>query len=270
MHGEFSSMCKKINLTVGVALALLPGLFFLPVAGAQSAPGSSLKERLDATYKNGAIFVVQQDGILGISTAEPGITGIPKATYKDGSLHPTSRLVVSGYESRGLLTRSFAIGVKVNVTYISLDLKRDKFTFSISECGSCDGSVEPAAYLSGAYTADVIFQFPKGYLANAELSKVLDEISRVFTIATVTTSVSPSAIAPLEKQEKMTEPPPPLPPPVEPQAPPKTIEVGQTVEQVVAALGQPAKIVKLLGAKELYFYKDLKITFVNGKVSDVE
>jgi hypothetical protein len=35
------------------------------------------------------------------------------------------------------------------------------------------------------------------------------------------------------------------------------------------ALGQPEKIVNL-GTKQIYVYKDLKITFVSGKVSDVQ
>jgi hypothetical protein len=42
-----------------------------------------------------------------------------------------------------------------------------------------------------------------------------------------------------------------------------------TPEQVEAAMGKPEKIVNL-GAKKLYVYKDLKVTFLNGKVSDVQ
>jgi hypothetical protein len=38
---------------------------------------------------------------------------------------------------------------------------------------------------------------------------------------------------------------------------------------VKAALGQPDKIVTI-GPKQIYVYKDLKVTFLNGKVSDVE
>ena len=53
------------------------------------------------------------------------------------------------------------------------------------------------------------------------------------------------------------------------QAEPQTIEKGQTTDQVQAALGKPDKIVNL-GAKQIYVYKDLKVTFVNGKVSDVQ
>jgi hypothetical protein len=53
------------------------------------------------------------------------------------------------------------------------------------------------------------------------------------------------------------------------QAQPATIEPGQTIDQVVGAMGQPEKIVNL-GKKQIYLYKDLKITFVDGKVSDVQ
>ncbi len=50
---------------------------------------------------------------------------------------------------------------------------------------------------------------------------------------------------------------------------PVKIDLGQTVDQVVAKLGQPVK--KFDGTqKTIYFYKDLKITFTSGKVSDVQ
>jgi hypothetical protein len=60
---------------------------------------------------------------------------------------------------------------------------------------------------------------------------------------------------------------PPPPPPSD--APPPTIAVGQTKDQVTAAFGQPARKATL-GAKEIYFYKDMKVTFTGGKVSNVE
>jgi hypothetical protein len=52
-------------------------------------------------------------------------------------------------------------------------------------------------------------------------------------------------------------------------AAPATVTRGQTIDQVVAILGQPNT--KLNGEqKTIYVYKDLKITFVDGKVSDVQ
>ena len=50
---------------------------------------------------------------------------------------------------------------------------------------------------------------------------------------------------------------------------PTQIELGQTVDQVTAALGQPSKIVDL-NVKLIYVYKDMKITFKAGKVTDVQ
>ena len=41
------------------------------------------------------------------------------------------------------------------------------------------------------------------------------------------------------------------------------------IDDVVKALGQPIKT-STVGSKTIYFYKDMKITFVNGKVKDVQ
>jgi hypothetical protein len=59
------------------------------------------------------------------------------------------------------------------------------------------------------------------------------------------------------------------PPPPPADAPPPTIALGQTKDQVTAGFGQPTRIAKL-GTKEIYYYKDMKVTFTNGKVSNVE
>ena len=48
-----------------------------------------------------------------------------------------------------------------------------------------------------------------------------------------------------------------------------SIQAGQSIDEVTAALGQPKEKVNL-GAKQIYVYKDLKVTFVNGKVTDVQ
>jgi len=68
-------------------------------------------------------------------------------------------------------------------------------------------------------------------------------------------------------------PPPPMqaiiPPPPPADAPPPTIAIGQTKDQVTAAFGQPQRLAKL-GVKEIFYYKDMKVTFTSGKVSNVE
>src|SRR5437773_998397 len=45
--------------------------------------------------------------------------------------------------------------------------------------------------------------------------------------------------------------------------------VNPTMDEVSASLGQPEKIVNR-GPKQIYVYKDLKVTFVRGKVVDVQ
>jgi hypothetical protein len=48
-----------------------------------------------------------------------------------------------------------------------------------------------------------------------------------------------------------------------------SIAPGQSPDQVKAALGEPTRVVNL-GAKTMFFYKDMKITFNNGKVTNIE
>jgi hypothetical protein len=50
---------------------------------------------------------------------------------------------------------------------------------------------------------------------------------------------------------------------------PINIAVGQTPAQVTAALGQPLSIADL-GIKKIYKYKDMKVTFKSGKVTDID
>ena len=52
-------------------------------------------------------------------------------------------------------------------------------------------------------------------------------------------------------------------------SPPPTISLGQSIESVTAAIGTPVRIVDL-GAKKIYVYKDMKITFTGGKASNIQ
>ncbi len=78
-----------------------------------------------------------------------------------------------------------------------------------------------------------------------------------------------SAPAPAAAPAPVDAPPPPIAPPPPPPSDPKEIKLGQTPDQVTAAIGQPDKIITL-GTKKIYVYKDMKVVFVGGKVSDVQ
>jgi hypothetical protein len=52
-------------------------------------------------------------------------------------------------------------------------------------------------------------------------------------------------------------------------AAPASVELGQTTDQVQAAMGAPTKMANL-GPKTIYYYNGMKVTFKDGKVSDVQ
>jgi len=81
---------------------------------------------------------------------------------------------------------------------------------------------------------------------------------------------APAAPAPAAAPAAAIAPIAPPPPPADAPPPaPKTIKIGQTRDEVVAAFGQPTKIIKL-ATKEIDTYPDMKVTFVHNKVSDVQ
>jgi hypothetical protein len=150
----------------------------------------------------------------------------------------------------GQNTRQLTIGEKVYITKIDVHTKNDKIMLTIVECDPCNGVQQPTSYKSA-----VVFQFPKDYLSKADPSQIKDVISLV---------LAPDASGQQQEAETQQEQAPDQTVP-----PPQTIQLGQTIDQVKTALGQPEKIVDL-GQKQIYVYKDLKITFVNGKVADVQ
>jgi len=52
-------------------------------------------------------------------------------------------------------------------------------------------------------------------------------------------------------------------------AAPPTLSLGMTIQDVKAIQGEPQKIVEL-GSKKIYVYPDLKITFIDGRVTDIQ
>jgi hypothetical protein len=123
---------------------------------------------------------------------------------------------------------------------VKTEVKEASIVFHVQSCGACDRNEVDPYY--PPYKASFAFQFPKRYLETAPFAEIQQTISQIFR------QVNPQA---------------------EPQATPARIELGYTIDQVMASLGQPDKVVEL-EAKEIYIYKHLKVTFLNGKVSDVE
>jgi hypothetical protein len=112
-----------------------------------------------------------------------------------------------------------------------------------------------------------VFQFPKDYLGGADGGQISDVINQILEIQADDSAQQDKGQdnAPAAQGQQAQQPP------AAPAAadPPPTIQLGQSPDDVKGMLGQPQKIVDL-GAKQIYIYKDMKITFVKGKVTDVQ
>jgi len=222
----------------------------------------------------GAILVLKKDNLMMVDVSNSNLF---QNTYKDGkitqnALGKLSRFHLPGVPavpSSGGAQRTFVAGEKMWVTGISVKesgVNVELYTDAINDV---------------RYRAVLTFPLKPAVPVGDQADKLLAE---VFDIQPSDDSGSsgqqqqPPASAqqqtpPSAAPQQAEAPPPPIPPPPPPaDAPapePKTVALGQTKDLVVANFGQPDKIAKV-GAKEIYYYKDFKVTFVNGKVTDVQ
>jgi hypothetical protein len=282
-------MRQKIEMAVRVAALIAVGITPCLVV-AQDLPAVSLEDQLKAQYTlvkmgsdsggdaivaEGTVLVIKKDGILSVPYGDR-----PVATkYQDGTVRSPSastmgaRGSLMGRVGKQQTPRLFQVGERVYPSKIAVNLPKDQVTIGIIACDSCN-NVSPATF----YKADVVFQFPKGALATTSLSQVEDTIAELLNIDDspgdqgVGQDGNGNDIGHGNRNDQQggnqgggvgqaqEQAPPPEP---------QQIEKGQSPDQVKAALGQPDKIVNF-GSKQIFIYKDLKVTFLNGKVSDVQ
>jgi hypothetical protein len=270
-------MPPKVTTTVRSAIIIFSGLVSVSVVAAQSV-APAVEDAIKAQYKlskfgrdsngwavaqAGTVLTLQQGGLLGIP---PERLVFCSAKYENDQLKAAGGFCAAAHRN---VSRFLQKGDKVYVFRIDENIKKEQISFKVVECDSCNGTDPPSFYKS-----EVVFQFHDGYLETAQPGPVLQTISQVFSPdkpdkGDAQQQAAPAVPAPAPATAA-TAPPAPIPPPPPPvDQPPASIDVGQTIDQVVAALGQPQRTAKV-GAKQIYFYKDLKVTFTNGKVSDVE
>jgi hypothetical protein len=251
--------------------ALFPAVLFAALMPWNQAPSpdAPLAEQLKALYKvtkfspvakgfavlePGTVLVIREEGILGVP---PANVAFGNSIYKDGKLHPPTagnRTII------GNVTRLLQVGEKVYVQTVDVNLKSDSVTLYIVEYESCNGVNQQSSFKSM-----VSFEFAKGSLATADPAEIKNTVGQVLSIDTSSNGGQQLRDSSAQQQGQPQQPPkqqPPLPQP-------PTIRLGQTVDEVQAVLGQPDKIVNL-GAKVIYVYKNLKVTFINGKVADAQ
>ena len=257
-------MLRRFDITLSLVI-LVSGLFSVSVAAQNAA---SLDEQLRAQYKMvkmgsdaeglkvvnpGTVLDVQKGGILGVI---PKSVAMCPSKFENGDLKRPGAFCVGMIGQQN--TRYLSVGEKVYPLKMEVNLAKDKVAIAVIECDSCNGVNQESSY-----KGEVIFQFAKGTLEKTTVPQVEDMISQVLAIDEGGSQGGNDAqqqnqnAAPAQGQQADQAP-----------APPVSIQSGQTIDQVVAALGQPEKIVSL-GAKQIYVYKDLKVTFENGKVKDV-
>lgn len=265
-------------------------IFSTSLAGGQAA---TLQDQLTKEYKlvkmgsdTGGYSVVEEGTVLAIQKG--GILAVPysdssdfKTKYQDGQIHGPGGLSVMGRKSvlghfgKEQTTHLFAKGDKVYPTKIDVNLAKDSVTLGIVACDTCN-KTDPPTYNK----AEVVFQFPKGSLANANQASIDKVIAEVFTVSKDDSKDDKGGNKGGQQQgaqgqggqdqgQQGAQDQGQQGGDQQQQAEPVSIEKGMTPDQVIDAMGQPEKKVTL-GVKQIYYYKDMKVIFMNGKVSDVQ
>jgi hypothetical protein len=210
---------------------------------------------LDDIVTPGSVLTLKKGRIV---MAPVSSTNVCQNTYKDGKL--TQNFLCKGLTRpfpgpslpAGMATRTFVPGEKLWLTKI--DVRDDAVIL-----GLFTDAIKDATGADVRYKADLKFVFPKGVQLTADQVESL--IAEVFSV-----QAADPAGAPTQQAAPPVAPPPagPVQPP-----PPIIVSLGQSPDQVTSEVGQPDHINKV-GAKQVYVYKDMKVTFLHGKVTDIQ
>ena len=287
--------CILVGLTAATAVVLIP------VNAQVGDAGTLAKEKLISDIKltksaadhsdivtAGDVVLLHKDGLMMCSSAS---SYAYSNTYANGvlSANNNNRLkqgtkdffkgkfsltgggTATDAANNACTSRKFVAGEKFWVTDITLQ-KDGILVSTLSD-----------PYNDVRYYGEIKFPFAKGApVPSADVvEKTVNEVLTVQPSDDKADSKADAKPAPAEKGKgaaAAAEPAataalapiaPPPPPPDQPAAPPKTISKGQTKDVVIATWGQPSKVIQL-GTKEILVYPDMKVTFVSGKVSDVQ
>ncbi|HTS34248.1 MAG TPA: hypothetical protein VMH04_01175 [Candidatus Solibacter sp.] len=284
-------MCRRLrSLIPAVTFSMVALIVALSITSALAAQAQAptLQEQLAAQYKlakmgsdtsgfsvteEGTLLAIQKGGILGVPYSDKTML---TTKYEGGNVHgpnaamTEARKKIFGHfsqtQNEGQTTKLFAKGDKVYPTKLEVNVDKDTVAMSIVACDKCNNTDPPSAN-----KAQVVFQFPKGSLAKASAGDVEDTIGQLLAISEDSGDQGNNQQqgggdqqqqgqggGQQQQQQQQQQ-----------QAEPQTIQMGMTIDQVQQAMGKPEKIVNL-GPKQIYVYKDLKVTFIGGRVADVQ
>jgi hypothetical protein len=242
-------------------------------APASTAPASpSLQEQLEAQYPlakmtaNGGCTVTNPD--TAVAVQKPGIGALPQrgsntmcaAHYRNGSITKTGFKCTYYLNMTKQSLVTLQKGERVFPT--KFEVGKDEIKVAFGYCSGDPGQAVP-------YTGQVVIEFPKDSLKGLSVPQVEDKIAEVFVADNGGNQQGQGGQdqnSPQNGQQDQN------PAPQENQPSACNPEISQTPDQIVASCGNPASQAKGAGTKQIYFYNQpkLKITFVDGKVADVE
>ena len=274
------------------ALAAMAAIFCLGVAAQAGDPGTLAQEKLVSQIKltkatddhsdivtSGDVVLLHKDGLMMCSSASSyGFSntynnGVLAANYNNRAKDATKSFFkshlpfgsggsVTDAANNGCASRKFVAGEKFWITAVVLH--KDGIVVSTFSDPYPDSSGNQVRYYG-----EIKFPFSNGQAAGPD-----DFVKTVSEVITVQPSddnggqgdqgrgPAPAA-APAAPMAAIPPPPPPT------DAAPPTIAIGQTEAQVTTAFGPPVRAAKV-GVKKILYYKDMKVTLTNGKVSNVE
>jgi hypothetical protein len=203
----------------------------------------------------GSVLVLQKNGLLMYTVANPVP---PQSTYKNGKIsrNPFGRgfggdflnAMAKPGASAAIDQRTCAAGEKLWVT--KMDFRKDGVVFRLYS-DPVDGV---------RYFGELKFPFAKNSVPPA--NELLGSIGEALAVQ----PDNPPAPPPPTPETSVTTP---AAQQDQPAVPPPTVSEGLTIDQVVAIMGPPERIADL-SSKKIYYYKDMKITFLDGKVADIQ
>jgi hypothetical protein len=240
-------------------VAVCPVLLLPPVtlatAGDDDVWKKNLERSLETLYQKsrmtlfdhnsvsqpGGTFVVQTDGIRAEAAVQSGVV---LTRVRDGRILGQS---VSGNIVNSVMSgrireeaRILKKGDRLYVTDVKVyDRAMSEVTFDLLTVETTP-IIDQGRTRQMRYKARLVMEIPKSNLMSMSAS----DVKRL---------IDPFVLAEGEATAVQT----------------KTVEMGQSPEQVETILGKPEKVIKL-GEKTIFVYKDMKIVFVEGKVTDVQ
>jgi len=285
--------------TITFATVLITGLLSptLFADWQDQAPKGSLINQLQTAYpltimdatgykvsKPGTILEIQLDGIQANPMKSPPFQN----TFEDGQVvagghSAVSKFVPGGFRKNPLAAAPRTLAAKEKVYLLKVEAKDDAVIFTVQTCGTCDpAAIDPT---HKPFVASISFKFIKGFLAATDLKHVKDAIGALLVVPEAAADAAAQPAAPpaadaAPQNAQQSAPPPvqaaaPDPPPVKygdiapPPPPAPELKLGLTVDQVIAQLGQPITTATA-GDKKIYLFKEWKVTFVGGKVTDID